>query len=169
MASSFEIYSAEAVKDVGRAFLIVATIQHDEVKAIRVEWYLFVMSHTDKLAHYRHQVVITDMDTAKHVDPVDTAIGQAKNDFFWYQGKLQAETGKPENLSEINFVKGSQKSLKTIWSYETGHDEIRAAKESTKCTPLKEYLLAVTATPVLKREKESPYPVEAKPDPKPKS
>jgi hypothetical protein len=82
MASSFEIYATDAVKDVGRGFLIVATIQHDEVKASRVEWYLFVMSHTDKLAHYRHQVVRCLTGSAAGAAPASPRIAHPVSNQF---------------------------------------------------------------------------------------
>jgi len=84
-----------------------------------------------------------------------------------YQTTLQMATGKPEAPQEIELVETGRKLLNKIWFHEAGHKEIVKAKDSTKCLPLKEFLVTVCGGPVHKRSKEPPYPEEFMKDPEP--
>jgi hypothetical protein len=169
MASDFKIFTADPVKDVGKPIVVVVDIRPVGTTVVRIEWYLFVMSHTDALGDFASQVVNSDAEVAKEIDPTSTALGEVKNAFANHQLSLMKKTGKPDNLTEVDLVETEAKLLHLMWSRGVAHDKIRTAKDATKSTQLYEYLLDVSATPVFKRNTESPYPAESKPDTEQKS
>jgi hypothetical protein len=128
MASDFKFYSATDVECVGVPIAIVSTDQPVGTNVLRVEWYLFVRSHTDAMTRQGSGTISTTMQEAAVADPIGAALGFIKSAFMAHQAQLQVKTGWLGKAQEVEFAEIDRKIFAN-WTRRTGkalaHPQLR--------------------------------------------
>jgi len=165
MPSDFKVYSGANVEHVGVPIAVVSTDQPAGTNALRVKWYLFIQSHADAMTRQGSGTIVTTTQAAAVADPIQGAFGFIENAFMVHQAQLQEKSGRPENSQEIEFSEIHCKIFNTLWFQGAGRDEIASVRDATQCAPLRHFLFSVCEGPAYKRNTESPYPEQPKPNP----